>query len=90
MKLKEGPSLTIIPEQRYNSCFGCMYFTSSLSRSGLKKEHRQSCEHEEIPEEYRVPYSLLKGNLTGIKETPGWCPFLYSKEMLTEKKKKDS
>lgn len=76
---KIGPTLTIIPEQRIWTCFGCQYYNHFMERSGPDPKFRQECNAlgfdgrpiEESSSKY------FKYHLTDDK-TPDCCPFLQA------------
>ena len=70
MELKEGPHLTVIPEQRYYSCWGCKYHKYQMLQSGINPAYTESCE--------LLPYH--KYSDLNRSETPDNCPFLIQQK----------
>jgi len=74
-----GPQLTIIPEQKYYSCWGCKYYKHFMFSSGLNPLYTHHClkmdmlgnelNNGEI-ECNTSPYLLDDG------KTPPICPFI--------------
>jgi hypothetical protein len=76
MELKEGPHLTVIPEKRYYSCWGCKYYQHQMIQSGMNPIYRESCTL--MPDASTQMYSTIDGG-----KTPDNCPF------LTQQKRED-
>lgn len=74
-----GPKETVIPEQRFYSCFRCKFYDHHMVRSGQYPVYESVCKKltamgEEIKESDVIfhHYQLMDG------KTPDCCPYLKS------------
>lgn len=85
----EGPQEIIIPEQRYVTCGRCKHYDHSMIQSGNNPVYSHSCKHPEISSVFKllVFSGNLHPNMSGIVETPDWCPYYGSntRKVLIEK-----
>lgn len=70
----EGPSVVIVPEQKYTTCIGCKYYEYKLTISGRNPVYASNCIHTLTLRSFSV-YGNLDQGYNGIVETPTWCPF---------------
>lgn len=71
-----GPQPVTVPEQKYNSCWGCMFFDHHMVKSGMDPIYSNTCTHADVPKEHKLSGSFFRGNLGEGKQTPEWCPVL--------------
>jgi hypothetical protein len=72
MNEKEGYIISVIPEQKYKSCYGCKWYKHYMMKSGRDPIYAHNCDHPDAPGNYD-----FRGNLIfifGKVETPDWCP----------------
>jgi hypothetical protein len=76
----EGPKEVIIPEQKFLSCQSCDHYHHTMVKSGMHPIYKSDCRHPELPEKnlvFNFEHGNLSGtNISGMVETPKWCPFL--------------
>ena len=80
MEDKIGPHLTIIPEQRFYTCFGCKYYRHSMMQSGLNPLYETTCmkmnSQGDVLTDDKVLINIIPFKLGRDSETPPECPFL--------------
>lgn len=73
---QQGPKRITIPEQNFNSCWGCEFHSHKLVVSGRNPKYAENCNH---PKAVLKP-NQISGNLSSDNDdqvkTPYWCPFL--------------
>ena len=77
---KIGPSETVIPEQRFYSCFGCKYFNHYMIQSGQYPRYETVCTKMNWDGTVLEDGELCLRNyqLGDKRETPECCPYLKS------------
>jgi hypothetical protein len=74
-----GPQITIIPEQKYYSCWGCKYYDYFMLRSGLNPLYIHNCKKMNIEgnelDDDNVKYNTSPYLLDDGK-TPPICPYI--------------
>lgn len=75
---KIGPSETVIPEQRFYSCFGCKYLDHFMVRSGQHPVYDTVCKRMDSQGNVLEEGELCLSHYKIHKETPNCCPYLKS------------
>lgn len=68
---QEGPKEVIVPEQRYMSCCGCVYYKRQMMKSGMNPVYESRCMHMD-----RGAYGKKLSDWMGRMETPPDCPVI--------------
>ena len=69
-----GSKKITIPEQTFETCYGCCYYKHYMVKSGFNPIYANSCQHKESPLS-SFDMGNLKENERGLVVTPNWCPF---------------
>jgi len=76
-----GPQLTVIPEQKHYTCWGCKYYKYQMIRSGFNPLINHECKKMnllgDVLEDNKVEYNVSAYVLDEGK-TPNKCPYLKS------------
>lgn len=77
---EEGPKLTIIPEQRYYTCWSCKYYRYDMLQSGLNPVYESTCIKMNTSGT-ELTDDQIKRNVSPfviVSKTPSECPYLKS------------
>lgn len=79
MEKKTGPSRITIPEQKYMTCYGCIWLSHKMVKSGNDPIYKNTCTHKEFEKEFSVIRGTIGREIEDYNkrlETPDWCPIL--------------
>jgi len=77
MSERIGPETRKIPAEEYKSCRGCIFYETTLIKSGLNPLYAHNCNNLGLKTldaffDYKATFG--RGNLKQEDKTPDWCP----------------